>query len=56
MLWTCLFISSKMLTFLVAFTSSDVTVLQRLSNIRVMSFGYIEKFSVKMVKLSFENN
>ena len=35
----CLFILSEMLTHLVAFTSSDVTVLQRLSKVAVMSVG-----------------
>ena len=34
---TCLFIPSETLTFLVTFTSSDVSVLQRLSKVRVMS-------------------
>ena len=32
-----IYIPSEMLTFLVAFTSSDVTVLQHLSKVRVMS-------------------
>ena len=38
-LWTCLFVPSEMLTFLMAFTSSDVTVLQRLSKVGVMLVG-----------------
>ena len=45
-----------MLTFLVAFTSSDVTVLQRLSKVRVISVGQIEKFSIEIVKVPFQNN
>ena len=45
-----------MLTFLVAFISSDVTVLHYLSKVRVMSVGQIEKFSIEMVKVPFQNN
>ena len=46
-----------MVTLLVEFTSSDVTVLHRLSKVRVMSsVGQIEKFSIWMVEVPFQNN
>ena len=37
LMWTCLFIPSEMLTFLVTFISSNITVLQCLSKVREMS-------------------
>ena len=53
---TCLFIPSEMLTFLVAFTSSDAAILKYLSKVGVMSVGSIVKFSIKIVKVPFQNN
>ena len=39
----CLLIPSKMLTSFVAFTSSDVIVLEHLSKVRVMSVGKVQQ-------------
>ena len=44
------------MTFLVAFTSPDVTVSQDLSKVRIISVGKTEKFSIKMVKAPLQNN
>ena len=48
-IWTCSFIQSKMLTFVAAFTSFEVTFLRRLSKVRVMTVD------LKMVKVPLQN-
>ena len=48
-IWTCSFIQSKMLTFVAAFTSFEVTFLRRLSKVRVMTVDF------KMVKVPLQN-
>ena len=48
-IWTCSFIRSKMLTFLAAFTSFEVTFLRRFSKVRVMTVD------LKMVKVPLQN-